>query len=95
MWNQRYPNRIQELREALGWTQEQLAFRSQLALQTVQRMEDGTHQPRRPTERLILHGLNLDYSRRDDVFPPRVQAENGFRIDCPRINGKFAPAQEN
>lgn len=39
------PERLKALRQAKGWTQEELAGRLGVALRTLQRWEAGTHQP--------------------------------------------------
>lgn len=47
------PDRLKALRQAKGWTQEEVAGRLGVALRTLQRWEAGTHKPSMPAMRAL------------------------------------------
>jgi DNA-binding XRE family transcriptional regulator len=73
-------NRIRAARQALGWTQADLARRAEVSTRTIHAVEKG-QVCRQSTKRHILNALGVDWDLRDDYFararPVRrvVQAE--------------------
>jgi len=62
-------NRIRAARQALGWTQDQLAEAAGVSPRTVHAVEQG-HPCRQTTKRLILNALSVPWAHRDDYFVP-------------------------
>jgi transcriptional regulator with XRE-family HTH domain len=61
-------NRIRAAREALGWTQTELAGRAGLSARTVHAVEKG-RACRQATKRRILTALGVPWEARGDYFP--------------------------
>ncbi len=61
-------NRIRAARQALGWTQTDLADRAGVSPRTVHAVEKG-HSCRQATKRLVLAALGVPWELRDDYFP--------------------------
>ncbi len=53
------PNRIRELREARGWSQEKLAAEAEVSFFTISRLENGHHRPNRSTAKAIANALGV------------------------------------
>ena len=60
-------NRLRELREALGWSQGELAAELEVSRQTVNALETGKYDPSLP---LAFRIARLFESRIEDVFLP-------------------------
>ena len=61
-------NRIRNAREALGWSQEELANRARLSTRTVHSVEAGLS-CRQSTKRQILSALGVSFALRGEFFP--------------------------
>ena len=61
-------NRVRAARQALGWTQHELAEKSRVSARTVHAVEKG-RSCRQATKRLILAALGVPWDRRDEYFP--------------------------
>ena len=62
-------NRIRAARQALGWTQDELAEAAGVSPRTVHAVEQG-NPCRQTTKRLILNALSVPWAHRDDYFVP-------------------------
>ena len=60
-------NRIRAARQALGWTQNELAHRARVSPRTVHAVEKG-RACRQATKRRILQALSVPWELRDDYF---------------------------
>lgn len=61
-------NRIRAARQALGWTQDELASKSRVSPRTIYAVEQG--QPcRQATKRKLLQALGVAWEMRGDFFP--------------------------
>jgi transcriptional regulator with XRE-family HTH domain len=60
-------NRIRAARQALGWTQSDLARKAGVSTRTVHAVEKG-RQCRQTTKRHILNALGVPWELRDDYF---------------------------
>ncbi len=65
-------NRIKAARQALGWTQNELAQKAGISARTVHAIEKG-RACRQATKRRILYALGVPWEMRADYFP-RVRA---------------------
>jgi transcriptional regulator with XRE-family HTH domain len=61
-------NRIRAARQALGWTQNELAVRAGVSARTIHAVEKGTA-CRQATKRQILNALGVPWESRADYFP--------------------------
>ena len=61
-------NRIRAARQALGWTQNDLAFRAGVSSRTIHAIEQG-RPCRQATKRKILTALGVPWELRDEYFP--------------------------
>ncbi len=61
-------NRIRAARQALGWTQDELAARAEVSPRTIHAVEKGRI-CRQATKRQILNALGVPWDLRDDYFP--------------------------
>ena len=61
-------NRIRAARQALGWTQTDLAGKAGVSPRTVHAVEKG-RSCRQATKRLILAALGVPWEMREDYFP--------------------------
>ena len=61
-------NRIRAARQALGWTQNELAERSGVSPRTIHAVEKG-RSCRQATKRRILAALGVPWEARADYFP--------------------------
>ena len=61
-------NRIRAARQALGWTQEELAKAAKISARTIHAVEQGRlcHQT---TKRRVLRALGIPWELRDEYFP--------------------------
>ena len=65
-------NRIRAARQALGWTQTELATKAEISARTIHAVEKGCT-CRQATKRRILTALGVPWELRYDYFPlPRV-----------------------
>jgi transcriptional regulator with XRE-family HTH domain len=60
-------NRIRAARQALGWTQLQLAQRAKVSARTIHAVEKG-RSCRQATKRHILNALGVPWDLRDEYF---------------------------
>ena len=60
-------NRIRAARQALGWTQNELAFRAGISARTIHAIEKG-RPCRQATKRHILNALGVPWDLRNDYF---------------------------
>ena len=61
-------NRIRAARQALGWTQNDLAERAGVSARTVHAIEKG-RPCRQATKRKLLRTLGVPWEQRDEYFP--------------------------
>jgi len=61
-------NRIRAARQALGWTQNDLADRAGISARTIHAIEKG-RPCRQATKRKILQTLGVPWTLREDYFP--------------------------
>lgn len=61
-------NRIRAARQALGWTQDELAERANVSPRTIHAVEKG-RSCRQATKRQILSALGVPWEMRDEYFP--------------------------
>jgi DNA-binding XRE family transcriptional regulator len=61
-------NRIRAARQALGWTQNELAAKADVSPRTIHAVEKG-RMCRQATKRRILTALGVPWELRDDYFP--------------------------
>jgi DNA-binding XRE family transcriptional regulator len=61
-------NRIRAARQALGWTQNDLAHRAGVSTRTIHAIEKG-RPCRQATKRHILNALGVPWEARADYFP--------------------------
>ena len=66
--NDKFPNRVREIRENRLMTQAQLARKAKVALRTIHSVEKGMN-CRMDTKRKILLALGLRFEDKDFVFP--------------------------
>jgi transcriptional regulator with XRE-family HTH domain len=66
-------NRIRAARQALGWTQSQLARRAGISTRTIHAVEKGMT-CRQATKRLILNALGVPWDMRNDYFGPLIRS---------------------
>jgi transcriptional regulator with XRE-family HTH domain len=62
-------NRIRAARQALGWTQSDLAERAGISARTIHAVEKG-RPCRQATKRRILNALGVPWDVRYEYFPP-------------------------
>jgi DNA-binding XRE family transcriptional regulator len=60
-------NRIRAARQAIGWTQDELAMAAGVSPRTIHAVEQG-RACRQTTKRLILNALSVAWEHRDDYF---------------------------
>ena len=61
-------NRIRAARQALGWTQNELAARAGISARTIHAIEKG-RPGRQATKRLIINALGVPWQLRNEYFP--------------------------
>jgi len=61
-------NRIRAAREALGWTQNELAHKAEISPRTIHAVEKG-RACRQATKRRILTALGVPWELRHEYFP--------------------------
>jgi len=66
-------NRIRAARQALGWTQDELADKAGISPRTIHAVEQG-RPCRQATKRRILAALGVPWDARDDYFPKAIPA---------------------
>ena len=64
-------NRIRAARQALGWTQTELAQRAAVSARTIHAVEKG-RPCRQATKRQILNALNVPWEQRSEYFATRM-----------------------
>jgi transcriptional regulator with XRE-family HTH domain len=62
-------NRIRAARQALGWTQNELAEKANVSPRTIHAVEKN-RVCRQATKRQILNALGVPWELRDEYFPP-------------------------
>ena len=67
VWSPRSMNRIRAARQALGWTQNELARRAGISARTIHAIEKG-RPCRQATKRHILNALGVPWNLRDEYF---------------------------
>jgi len=60
-------NRIRAARQAMGWTQNELAAKAGISARTIHAIEKG-RPCRQATKRLILNALGVPWELRDEYF---------------------------
>ena len=65
-------NRIRAARQALGWTQSQLARKAGISTRTIHAVEKGMT-CRQATKRLILNALGVPWDLRTEYFGPMAR----------------------
>ncbi len=60
-------NRIKAARQALGWTQTELAYKAGISARTIHAVEKG-RPCRQATKRRILNALGVPWDLRDEYF---------------------------
>ena len=66
-------NRIRAARQALGWTQNELAAKAGISTRTIHAVEKGMT-CRQATKRLILSALGVPWDMRNEYFGPMVRS---------------------
>ncbi len=66
-------NRIRAARQALGWTQDELAEKAEISPRTIHAVEQG-RPCRQATKRRILAALGVPWEARDEYFPKALPA---------------------
>ncbi len=61
-------NRIRAARQALGWTQNELAAKAGISARTIHAIEKG-RPCRQATKRRLLTALGVPWEMREDYFP--------------------------
>jgi DNA-binding XRE family transcriptional regulator len=61
-------NRIRAARQALGWTQNELAAKAGISARTIHAIEKG-RPCRQATKRLIMNALGVPWQLRNEYFP--------------------------
>ena len=61
-------NRIRAARQALGWTQNELAARAGISARTIHAIEKG-RPCRQATKRRIMNALGVPWELRNEYFP--------------------------
>jgi transcriptional regulator with XRE-family HTH domain len=61
-------NRIRAARQALGWTQNELATKAGISARTIHAIEKG-RACRQATKRRLLSALGVPWEMRDEYFP--------------------------
>jgi transcriptional regulator with XRE-family HTH domain len=61
-------NRIRAARQALGWTQDELAAKARVSPRTIYAVEQG-HPCRQATKRRLLTALDVPWELRHEYFP--------------------------
>lgn len=61
-------NRIRAARQALGWTQHELAAKAGISARTIHAIEKG-RPCRQATKRLIMNALGVPWQLRNEYFP--------------------------
>ena len=65
-------NRIRAARQALGWTQTELAHRAKVSPRTIHAVEKG-RACRQATKRRILNALGVPWELREEYFKPTAR----------------------
>ena len=66
-------NRIRAARQALGWTQSQLAHKAGVSTRTIHAIEKGKG-CRQNTKRHILNALGVPWAMREEYFGPMLRS---------------------
>jgi len=66
-------NRIRAARQALGWTQNELANKARVSARTIHAIEKG-RPCRQATKRSILNALGVPWDLRDEYFQRRARS---------------------
>ena len=78
-------NRIRAARQALGWTQDELAHAAGVSPRTVHAVEQG-RACRQTTKRVLLNALSVPWEDRDEYFVP---ARRVRRVRTGRASGTY------
>ena len=73
-------NRIRAARQALGWTQDELAEKASISPRTIHAVEQG-RPCRQATKRRILSALGVPWELRDEYFPKAVAARRRTGVE--------------
>jgi len=73
-------NRIRAARQALGWTQNDLADKAGVSARTIHAIEKG-RPCRQATKRKILRTLGVPWELRDEYFPGARKARRAAPLD--------------
>ena len=76
-------NRIRAARQALGWTQNELAFRAAISARTIHAIEKG-RPCRQATKRHILNALGVPWDLRDEYFERTRRVRRVIAADAAR-----------
>jgi len=69
-------NRVRAARQALGWTQDELAEKAGISPRTIHAVEQG-RPCRQATKRRILSALGVPWELRDEYFAKALRARRG------------------
>ena len=76
-------NRIRAARQALGWTQNDLAAKAGVSARTVHAIEKG-RPCRQATKRKILLTLGVPWALREEYFPGARKVQRVARVEAVR-----------
>ncbi len=71
---------IRNLREKLGFTQNQLAEKSKISVRTIQRIESDQITPKGHTLQSLAEGLNIDISSLQKIFNSEKDIKNLYHL---------------
>ena len=69
-------NRIRAARQALGWTQNDLAAKARVSARTIHAIEKG-RACRQATKRKLLNALSVPWELREEYFPSMRMVRSG------------------
>jgi len=73
-------NRIRAARQAIGWTQNDLADKAGVSARTIHAIEKG-RPCRQATKRKILRTLGVPWEQREDYFPGARRVRHAIAIE--------------
>lgn len=76
-------NRIRAARQALGWTQTDLAVKAGVSARTIHAVEKGRY-CRQATKRRILTALGVPWELREEYFPTARRVRRSSERDVAR-----------
>lgn len=84
-------DRLRQLRESKGWTQEEVAAKLGVSLMTVSRWERGEHDPTRHAAKLAdLYGRSADWILRGVAEPATTEDRDDARSPYPEVEELIA-----